>query len=495
MTHTQQRFYRAADDQAGGAATFCPNCGAKVTASDEFCGSCGFNLAQYNADPEHATTTTSTTTFDQATTTTRQAAHQGSTKAKPAAPRTGKKLPKWAWWLIGFIAVLLIGGILFGRNYYSRSAQLDRAVTALKTDQSGVAKYFTSSDPNLKLSDKKMKPLVKYFKKNPQALATFKRQLNTGQTSDQRFTYQLNGKAWLFFDKYQISIRPVYATAKTNRVGAKITVDGTTVATSKSTSYSKQLGPLVPGLYTIASSGTVSGKKMTNSGDYTIKDDNQSIDLALRTISFTVETAPKTVIYINGKKQGTADSTGELTVSELPWSGNLEVTGIYKHGSSTVTSEAYKVTSDGEEVALKFAGVMSLDDADTYMDNLFSAIQDMSNSGEESDATDPDGRSLDDYYTDGTDNPQYKEMVRMAKGYYNDDDLTGIEYDAEVRAVAPISKNKSIITYYLTYRFATDSGTHLQEFSYDAETEKQDDTYRIIKVTGGQKIRDTHEDD
>ncbi|MFC6179803.1 zinc ribbon domain-containing protein [Lactiplantibacillus daowaiensis] len=503
MKNTQKR-YRAADDPSGGAA-FCPNCGEKVAAGDEFCGHCGYNLAQFNATNHDDGAADSAPTSQPASvsapqadatqpTPTRRAAHQ-SPAPKPAGGHQGETMPKWAWWVIGVIVVILVGGYVAGRNYYTRSAQLNRAITALKTDKSGVAGYFSTSDPNLKLSDRKLKPLVTYFKKNPQALATFKRELNNGQTNDQLFTTQLAGKAWLLFDKYTIHVKPVYATATTNRNGAKISVNGKTVATSNSTSYRKKLGPLVPGVYTIASTGTVSGKSMTNSGSYTLKRNNQTIDLALRTISFTVQTAPKTTIYINNKKQGTADSTGELTVSELPWSGNLEVTGVYKHGSSTVTSEAYKVTSDGESVQLQFAGVMSLDDADTYMDNLFSAIQDMSNSGDVSDAVDPDDRSLDDYYTDGTDNPQYKEMVRMAKGYYNDDDLTGIEYDAEVRSVAPISKNKSIITYYLTYRFATDSGTHVQEFSYDAETEKQSDTYRIIKVTGGQKIRDTHEDD
>jgi len=498
MKLTQKR-YRAADDQ-GGAVAFCPNCGAKVTPGDEFCGNCGFNLVQYHA--ENASSTSSAASQPATSATTSQAAPKSAapqptaTTAMPHRQGNGgnntkqRALPQWAWWVIGVVAVILVGGYLFGRNYYTRSAQLDRTITAIKSGKGALAKDFTSTDPNLKLSDKKVKPLVRYFKHNPQALADFKRQLMNGQTSDGLFTYQLTGKHWLLFDKYQIHVKPVYPTATTNRTGAKIKVDGKTVATATRTSYSKQLGPLVPGKYTIASQGTVSGKPMTNQGTYDLMKTDQSVDLALRTVSFTVETAPKTVIYVNGKQQGKADSAGELVVSELPWSGNLEVTGEYKHGSSTVSSKASKVTSDNQTINLAFAGVMSLDDADSYMDGLWTIIQALSNSGDLSDA---DG--LEDYYTDGTNNPQYKEMVRMAKGYYNDDNLTGIEYDSEVRAVVPLSKNKSIITYYLTYRFGTDDGTHLQEFSYNAETVKQDGHYRIVKVTGGDKIRDTHEDD
>jgi len=507
MKLTQKR-YRAADDQ-GGATAFCPNCGAKVTASDEFCGNCGFNLAQFaaaNADqsesiaPESATSASSkqVTTDSQPTATqpvTVQPMASAHRRQSAGGNQHGSAMPTWAWVLIGVVVVVLIGGYVFGHSYYSRASQLDRTITALKTDKSGLVTNFTSSDPNLKLSDKKIKPLVRYFKKNPQALATFKRQLNNGQTVDGAFTYQLTGKHWLVFDKYQVKVKPVYPTATTNRNGAKISVDGKTVATSTSTSYRKQLGPLVPGTYTIASSGTVSGKSMTNSGTYHLTKSSQAIDLALRTVSFTVETAPKTVIYVNGKKQGIADSAGELVVSELPWSGNLEVSGEYKHGSSTVTSKTTQVTEDNQTINLEFTGVMTLKDADAYMDNLWVAIQELSNTGDIDQATDSDDRSLDDYYTDGTDNPQYKEMVRMSKGYYNDDSLTGIDYDSEVRAVKPMSKNKSIITYYLTYRFGTDNGTHLQEFSYDAETVKQGDTYRIVKVTGGKKLRDTHEDD
>ncbi|WP_318766796.1 zinc ribbon domain-containing protein [Lactiplantibacillus carotarum] len=485
----KHKHYRAADDRGGDDTMFCPNCGAKVSKADEFCGNCGFNLK--TASTQSAATSQSTPT--------RETVHQTRTEHPQSAPTPAKPsrpTPKWVWITVAVVAVLCIGGYLFGQNYYSRSAQLNRAVTAVKSGSKGVSSYFSTSDPNLKLSDAKIEPLTHYFKSKPAALASFKRQLNNGQTADERFTYQLSGKAWLFFDKYTIHVKPVYPTATTNRDGAKITVDNKTVATSNSTSYSKQLGPLVPGDYRIASTGTVNGKKMTNSGTYFIDKAGQSVDLALRTISFTVETSPKTVVYVNNEKIGTADSAGELDVSELPWSGNLEVTGKYTSGSSTVTSKPYQVTTDGETVNLEYTGVMSLDDAKEYMDQLWTAVSNVTNSGDESDASDDNDTSLSDYYTDGADNAQYKEMIRMSKGYYNDDDVYSVDYDCDVRSVVPTGKDKFTVTYYLTYTFELEDSTHVQEFSYNADMEKDgSDDYKIIKVTGGQKLRDTHEDD
>ncbi|RRK11752.1 zinc-ribbon domain-containing protein [Lactiplantibacillus garii] len=495
---TNHKRYRAADDQGGNQTMFCPNCGKPVNATDEFCGNCGFNLKAY-----HAKSTASATAGQPASAasqTTRESpvapTRSGHGTSTPTTARPSHPTPKWVWITVVVVVLVLIGGYLFGKNYYSRSAQLDRAVTAVKNGNKGVADYFSTSDPNLKLSDAKIAPLTKYFKSKPASLASFKRQLNAGQTDDDRFTYQLSGKAWLFFDKYTIHVKPVYPTATTNRDGAKISVDGKQVATSNSTSYSKQLGPLVPGNYKIAATGTVNGRKMTNTGTYYVDKAGQSIDLALRTISFTVETSPKTVVYVNNEKIGTADSAGELDVSELPWSGNLEVTGKYGSGSSTVTSKPYQVTSNDETVNLEFTGVMSLDDAKDYMDELWTAVNNVTSSGDESDASDDNDTSLSDYYVDGADNAQYKEMIRMAKGYYNDDDIYSVDYDCEVRSVVPTGKDKFTVTYYLTYTFELEDSTHTQEFSYNADMEKSGtDDYKIIKVTGGQKLRDTHEDD
>ncbi|YAB13122.1 zinc-ribbon domain-containing protein [Lactiplantibacillus plantarum] len=45
--YKQHQFFKAADDRRG-QASFCPNCGQAVAATDEFCPNCGFKL--------HATT-------------------------------------------------------------------------------------------------------------------------------------------------------------------------------------------------------------------------------------------------------------------------------------------------------------------------------------------------------------------------------------------------------------------------------------------------------
>lgn len=53
--HKQHQFFQAADDRSGQSA-FCPNCGQPITATDEFCANCGFNL-KAAATSQAATTT------------------------------------------------------------------------------------------------------------------------------------------------------------------------------------------------------------------------------------------------------------------------------------------------------------------------------------------------------------------------------------------------------------------------------------------------------
>lgn len=481
----QQKFYQAEDNHGGG--TFCPNCGQRVTATDAFCENCGFDLKAFrNQDSQQPQSAA-----DQAQPKSTPA--QPTPSAAPTAHRTQSKrpMPKWAWITIGAVVVLAIGGYAYGQHYYQPANQLDRAITALKTGK-GLAKQVTSTDPSLKITAESVKPMATYFKNNRKSLAGLASDLKTSNTSSQYgVQFVRTGKAWLFFDKYQLQVASVYADLTTNHKNVTLAVNGKQVAKTTAGSFSHKIGPYVPGTYTLTAKGSVGQHQITNKGTYYLRSTGETYELDLRTISLTVVGTPKTVIYVNGEKQGTIHSDGTLALNDLPWSNKMMMTGKYQVGSQTVTSKQTNLSSDeGGEVNVNFAGVMSQSSATDYITNIFNAVSSYTNSGDLADASDYDNRALDDYFVNGTDNADYQELVKMAKGYYDNDDIMGVDYEPTVLSTVPAADGKSEITYDIKYDFTNTEEERIQVFRYTATVEKSGGHYKISKISSAQKIRD-----
>ncbi|KLD60063.1 hypothetical protein WP50_13305, partial [Lactiplantibacillus plantarum] len=286
--YKQHQFFKAADDRRG-QASFCPNCGQAVAATDEFCPNCGFKLHATTDQPSPSVNTAQSTT----------------SSTRKVRQQTQRHMPTWGWGLIAVIVVILIGGYLYGQNYYQPLNQLDRDLTALKTGK-GLAKQVTSTDPSLKITNDSVKPMVTYFKNNRKSLASLASSLKSrSATNDYGIQFVKTGKSWLFFDKYQLQVTSVYATLATNHRNVALSVNGKHVATSNKATYEHKIGPYVPGSYTLTAKGTVSGHQITNKGTYYLRANGQTYDLDLRTISFTVNGTPNTTVYINGENEGT----------------------------------------------------------------------------------------------------------------------------------------------------------------------------------------------
>ena len=489
----QQKFYEPADDQAGG--TFCPNCGQRVKATDAFCENCGFDLTAFRNQ-------SSQTNADHPSAASRQATPaQPTQSATPTAPtrqsQAKRSMPKWAWLTIGVVLVLAIGGYAYGQHYYQPAAQLNRAITALKTGK-GLAKQVTSTDPSLKITPETVKPMSAYFKANRKSLASLASDLKASNTANQYgVQFVRTGKAWLFFDKYQLQVASVYADLSTNHKNVTLAVNGKKVAKTTATNLTHKVGPYVPGTYTLTAKGTVGQHQITNKGTYYLRSTGESYELDLRTISLTVVGTPKTVIYVNGEKQGTIHSDGTLALNNLPWSNKMMMTGKYEVGNQLVTSKQTNLSNDeGEDVAVNFAGVMSKDSATDYITAIFDALGRYTNTGDLSDASDYNDRTLDDYFINGTDNADYQELVKMAKGYYDNDDIMSVNYEPTVISTIPAANDKSEITYDVKYDFTNTEEERIQVFRYTATVEKSGGHYKISKISAAQKIRDfTSSDD
>ena len=106
---------------------FCPHCGNEIEKGTQFCGNCGYNVEKYlkeqaDTQPKNEQTNNAQTGEHQ----------QRSNNQAPKKPMSQKTKISW---IVGIVVVvLLIGGYMFGKNYYSADKQLDRIVTAISSD-------------------------------------------------------------------------------------------------------------------------------------------------------------------------------------------------------------------------------------------------------------------------------------------------------------------------------------------------------------------------
>lgn len=460
---------------------FCPNCGHPVAANAHFCGNCGFDLTKVRAPKTRTEKTTAP-----------------APKHQPQ-----HTLPKWAAWLLGIVAVLLIGGYLFGSSYYAPEKQLDRALTALQKDDAHAARYFSSSDPNLKITQKSLAPLVTYMQHHKQELAALKTQLSSPSATslDGDFHFKQTGRHWLVFKKYQINVKAVYPKITTNRDNTKVYMNGKKLyqASGKTT---KKIGPFVPGTYQLKATAQVKKQRLSNSGTYHITTQNRNFSLPIKTISFEVLGYPGAEVRINGKKQGTISKQGELNLVDIPWSSEMILTQVYKSSAGKITSKPRKINETDANSSLKVAypGVISHADASVMVENIFDGVDEVSSTGQLPSQVDYDGNKLSNYFVGGAGNDHYTELVEMAKGYYKDDTISSVSYDTVVKHVYPHKRNQATVVYNVTFTFdnlsddGDDTGQHIQVFEYQATVEKVGSHYKIKTIAPSTKVSDKHID-
>ncbi|MCT2884389.1 zinc ribbon domain-containing protein [Lentilactobacillus parabuchneri] len=471
---------------------FCPNCGHKVTATEEFCPNCGYNLAAYRQGSGQGNATQ-----PQAPTSKKKGFSRSKKKQRTKKQKRRRRLI----WLAAILVIILGGTIAYGAHYYSKASTLNRVVAAVKKNQIVVRRYFFTKDPNLKINDQSLQPLIKYFHNNPEDLAAFQTQMKTlGTYTDNRLAFKQNGRQFLLFPKYEVEVKPVYVTLSVNKKNAKLQKDGQLITTSTKPHFTKKIGPLVPGTYDLSSSAEINGHKLSNDNNYHLHTNGQLIPLTLKTVSFTVHGPQGTTVMINSKDQGKIGTSGTLAFKDFPWTQSIKVQGVYQTGKTSINSQSRVVgdNHDNQDITLPFKGLVSYDDADTLLTNLCDATASLSNNGDIADATDDDDDDLSSFFTNGDDDSNYHQFVKMGKGYYNDDDIMGTDMSESIDSIKLSSDNSSDVTFDLKYRFDNGDHYHYQIFRYTATLTKgnsdDDSDLTISYLSGAQKVDDYDKD-
>jgi uncharacterized membrane protein YvbJ len=446
---------------------FCPKCGHAVSPNDEFCPNCGNRLSVApQATPQQAPSRSS-----QAANTTAQ-----PNATAPHAPQ--KPLNKKWLYAIGAIVIVLLGGYLFGRNYYQPNKQVNRMIVALTDKNANAAKYVTSDDPTLKekVDSTTVAPMQKYFSANKDKAAELKSALEGSGSYDSTYSLVQDGHAWLVFPRYKISVTASYVTLTTNESNVKLYQDNQKVATSSSDTLSKRVGPLFPGTYTFKASGNVSGRHLTNKTTIDVGSDSSDVDLSLKSLSFTVTGNPGAVVYLNDKKIGKINKSGELKVNNYSENGNMELYATMKVDGKTVKSDTIdvedQVSDDGSStITPTFSGMVTEDQAQSLLQSAY----DETESGSE-------GSSSADDFVGEEDNSSYNELLEFFDSF-SEDESWDVEV-SDITSVVPSSNGGATASYKVKYTFYKDDTKKIQQFTYKGAKIVQKDGDFLISTVG-----------
>lgn len=228
---------------------------------------------------------------------------------------------------------------------------------AAKNDADALSKTLYTSDERMNLTSKDVAPLLQSFKTTPSEFSDIISSLNTqaesiknggseNQTSNLYVTKV--GSTLLFFPKYRIGIKPTYITITSNIEGADILVNGKEIAKTDSKSFSKQVGPYIPGTYSIVAKASGNFGDMHNETkvDF-LNSKNQSDTVsALKGIYLQVSSNySNNEVYINGKDTGKSINSGD-TIGPVAVGSNIYAMVDY---NGTKIKSSYDNVSDSDD--------------------------------------------------------------------------------------------------------------------------------------------------
>ncbi|MGM0165173.1 hypothetical protein IGI39_000114 [Enterococcus sp. AZ135] len=448
---------------------FCPNCGEALPADAEFCPNCGQRL---------------------------------KTAMKPKAPMRKPLSKKQKIGLGAGLAavVLLIGGLMFGRYYYSYPQQLSRWERTFKTqDPEKIAAVVTSEDPNYKVSAANLKKFVSYYQEgNHKADFTdFLTDLKNNPSELEDFSIQTKGKHLGLFPRYQLVIQPVYLTVTTDQAGMELSLDDKKLATSKGTNYQTTWGPLTPGSYQVE--GKLDSEKSA-SKQALIRyhnpefETNSHVAINLHKISFKVTSnIDGAKVLLNDKTVGTIEN-GQAEVKDVVWHQGMEVQLTFKTASDQLNSETYQIAASefsaadykadsyASEINLNFDSVQSKTDVQNFLDNLYSDLSGYSS--KYSDFGAAEKSDLAEYFVNGLSNTDEKDFEKFINEFRTSDKKSRINAKAKVESISMTGKDTYTVQYLIYYDtvYADETDDVNQVFRYKKATLRYDEDESVFQI-------------
>ncbi|WEV37139.1 zinc-ribbon domain-containing protein [Lactobacillus sp. ESL0677] len=469
-----------------GEKKFCPQCGSQVDATVKFCPHCGADLTNVAVSQPQVKEKSVKPVVNEkrAEPKSRQQVSQVAVPKKQPL----KKKTKITLWLAVIIIVLFGGFYAWGSNHYSRNNQIDQIIVSLKNPQMGMAQYVTTDDHNIKVTNDALKPLQKYYQAHQTTANNLSMNLKAGGSTSQISLTQ-SGRYMLLFPKYTLHINTYTPQIETNHRDTQVVVNGKSNGQVKGNAdgYYKKLQPLFPGKYHLEIDTVVSGRELKADSTVNVWS-NKTINMNIKTATFSIASVPGGTIYINDKKVGVLSGNGTKVFKNYPITDNMEVYVTTTFGSQTIKSQlitdlAQAVDNgasddntsddvdfdDNNNVILKpqWKGLISKSDAEDLLKGAFN---------------DPESED----FIGGSDNSSYQELHKMLKGFDRNDSTISYDMDCDIVSINPAPNNSSSVVYKITYTFEKDNGDeHTQVMLYKGAILQEDGDQQKIKSIGG----------
>ncbi|MBI0121386.1 zinc-ribbon domain-containing protein [Lactobacillus sp. M0398] len=454
---------------------FCPNCGTKLENNVEFCPNCGFKLAIKHASPSRQA-------YQQTV------KKQGSTKGRQAyhAQPMKKKTKVLLTLGVAFLAVFTLF-YAWGSNHYSKENQINRIKSDLIDTKTGLAKDVVADDSAMQVTDAALKPTQTYFAEHHKAANELINYLKE-DASFNRIHLVQSGRHLLLFPRYVLRVPTIYATVATNHSSSSVTINGKYIGHVKRGSfdsekqdnkYGVKLKRLFVGTYHIKVKSNISGRNLSTTSNYDLWSSG-TVDMGIRTESFTVKSTPGAILYLNDQKAGTLNKKGQLTFKDYPVTDKLKIYVKAKVGNNTIKSQEmnygdvqYDDANDSHKtIEPKWDGLIAKEDAQQILEDNFK---------------DPD----EDAFVNGAENKSYQELRKMDKGYDEDDDIDSYDMSCSVISVSPAPNKSSNIVYKITFTFEVGDTERKQVLLYKGASFRSsgsDNESQKIKSIGTGKI-------
>lgn len=336
----------------------CEKCGHLIKDNDKFCEKCGAPSPVSKAEAKPSTPKLA-----------------AAPKPKKEVDEKTQKQRKILAIIALVILVLGFGAYKVGESMTSRERIIDNFISAIaEKDPVEIAKFIKPSGPGMEVNEGTLKPLIDYMDENPSYLHKLTESIreqseNFGKSTDNDkkdrpamsknedsniISLKKKGKKFLLYDNYQLEIKPFFIKVSTNYKDAVIFLNGKQVDVSDSENFTKEIGPLLPGLYTL---------KSVYTGEYTTIESEQKVELIVKKysedskiVSTRLDLNAKYIyintnnydanVVVNGKDigltaqevnengLGPVDDTTIIQLSkEFPW-GNILTDEITAEGSS-----------------------------------------------------------------------------------------------------------------------------------------------------------------
>lgn len=386
--------------------------------------------------------------------------------------------------LLALLIFLIAFGLFYvwGAFYYQENRQLDRIVNAISDPSQSLARYVTASDPDLEVTDAKLKPLQNYFKENKNAAKQLKNNLRKGKDTDQIKLVE-SGTHFLLFPKYTLRVQVYRPQVQSNHPNSTLTVDKKNLGKMEGAdqNFYSDLGQVFPGRYHLLVKTSVSGRKLKADAIVNVWSD-KTINMTIKTGTFQIRSVPNGIVYINDRKAKKLDQYGRATFKNYPLAKNTELYIKSKYQGKTIQSEKVKdlsssissefsnsdddVNDYGTPAA--YAGNQQKDvyqdvEGDYIVNPLWPGLIDQKEAGQllYRNYLKPDETAFEK----GKDSSEYKTLQKEVKAFKKN--KKKIKLTVKINKILPAGDNYSTVSYQLVYNYREKGKKHKQVINYE----------------------------